>query len=77
MKFLYLTIELIVGFFLLFIIVKIVGKKIINQITPFNFIASIVLGELLGNALYDHKIGLNYIIYSMFLWGALLFLVEY
>ncbi|WP_455920636.1 DUF421 domain-containing protein [Priestia megaterium] len=77
MKIMYLTIELTVGFFLLFIIVKFVGKKIINQITPFTFIASIVLGELLGNALYDHQIGVFYIIYSMGLWAILLFIVEY
>ncbi len=73
MKITYLTIELIIGFFLLFLIVKLVGKKIINQITPFTFISSIVLGELLGNALYDHQIGVSYIIYSMVLWGVLLF----
>ncbi|MGM0878981.1 MAG: DUF421 domain-containing protein [Bacillota bacterium] len=77
MKFISLTFELIVGFFLLFIVVKIVGRKIIDQITPFTFIASIVLGELLGNALYDHKIGVVYIIYSMCLWGLLLLIVEY
>ncbi|UOQ92918.1 DUF421 domain-containing protein [Halobacillus shinanisalinarum] len=77
MKVIYLTFELIVGFFLLFIIIKFVGKKIINQITPFTFIASIVLGELLGNALYDHKIGVFYITYSMMLWTVLLFAVEY
>jgi len=77
MKIMYLTIEIITGFFLLFIIVKFVGKKIINQITPFTFIASIVLGELLGNALYDHQIGVFYIMYSMGLWAILLFIVEY
>lgn len=75
-KLLYLTNELVIGFFLLFLIVKFVGRKIIKQITPFTFIASIVLGELLGNALYDHKIGIGYIIYSMCLWGLLLFIVE-
>lgn len=77
MKMMNLTIELIVGFFLLFIIIKFVGKKIINQISPFTFIASIVLGELLGNALYDHNINILYVIYSMGLWGILLFMVEY
>ncbi len=76
MKMLHLTFELVLGFFLLFLIVKFVGRKIISQITPFTFIASVVLGELLGNALYDHKIGLGYIIYSMCLWGLLLFIVE-
>lgn len=69
--------ELIVAFFLLFILVKILGKKIINQITPFTFIAAIVLGELLGNALYDEKAGVFYLIYSMVLWSLLLLIAEY
>jgi uncharacterized membrane protein YcaP (DUF421 family) len=77
MKILYLTLELVIGFFFLFTIVKFVGRKMINQITPFTFIAAIVLGELLGNALYDHEIGVFYVLYSMTLWGALLFVVEY
>ncbi|MBY6036623.1 DUF421 domain-containing protein [Fictibacillus nanhaiensis] len=77
MRFIFLSLELIVGFFVLFFIIKFVGKKMINQITPFTFIAAIVLGELLGNALYDHEIGVIYVIYSMVLWGILLFLVEY
>ncbi len=62
---------------MLFILVKIVGKKIINQISPFTFIAAIVLGELLGNALYDEKVGVIYIIYSMVLWALLLLAVGF
>ncbi|WP_299092395.1 DUF421 domain-containing protein [uncultured Metabacillus sp.] len=77
MKVASITVELIIGFFLLFILVKFVGRKIITQITPFTFIAAVVLGDLLGNALYDHHIGAGYIIYSMVLWGLLLFLVEF
>jgi uncharacterized membrane protein YcaP (DUF421 family) len=77
MKLSFLTVELITGFFLLFILIKLLGKKIMNQITPFTFIAAIVLGELLGNALYDDKIGVGYMIYAMCLWGILLFAVEF
>lgn len=76
MNIFYLTIEIVIGFFLLFVLVKVVGKKIINQISPFTFIAAIVLGELLGNALYDEKVGVFYIIYSMVLWALLLLVVE-
>ncbi|MFD1927242.1 DUF421 domain-containing protein [Sporosarcina siberiensis] len=72
-----LTIELIVGFVFLFLIIKFVGKKIINQISPFTFIAAIVFGELLGNALYDEKVGVFYIVYAMAIWGGLLFTFEY
>jgi uncharacterized membrane protein YcaP (DUF421 family) len=77
MNIMHLTFDLVVGFFFLFIIVRFVGKKIINQISPFTFIAAIVLGELLGNAIYDRKIGVFYIIYAMSIWGGLLFFVEY
>ncbi|HEK9098984.1 DUF421 domain-containing protein [Bacillus cereus] len=76
MKLSYLTLELVIGFFFLFILIKVLGKKIINQATPFTFIAAIVLGELLGNALYDDKVGVQYVIYAMCLWGGLLFGVE-
>ncbi|MHC0037525.1 DUF421 domain-containing protein [Pseudoneobacillus sp. C159] len=72
-----LTIEILVGFFTLFIIINFVGRKIISQITPFTFISSVVLSELLGNALYDNKVNALHIIYAMVLWGILLFVVEW
>jgi uncharacterized membrane protein YcaP (DUF421 family) len=77
MKWVHLTVELVTGFVLLFLVVKVAGKKLIHQISPFTFISALVLGELLGNALYDDHIHLWYIIYSISLWGALLLLVEY
>ena len=77
MEIAHLTIDVVVGFFFLFIIVKFVGRKIINQLSPFTFISAVVLGELLGNALYNKKIGVFYIIYAMSLWGILLFTVEF
>jgi uncharacterized membrane protein YcaP (DUF421 family) len=77
MKWMHLTVELVTGFMLLFLVVKVAGKKLIHQISPFTFISALVLGELLGNALYDNHIHLWYIIYSISLWGALLLLVEY
>lgn len=77
MLFKLLSIELVVGFFLIFFVIKFIGKKLINQFTPFTFISVVVLGELLGNALYDPKIGVKYIVFSISLWAFLLFCVEY
>jgi len=74
---LYITIKLITGFILLFIIITFVGRKIINQITPFTFIGSIVIGEFLGNAVYEEHVSILEIIYSISLWGLLLFIVEF
>ncbi|MFZ4452214.1 DUF421 domain-containing protein [Salibacterium aidingense] len=75
-NFLQLTIELTVGFFALMVITKVLGKTQINQLTPFDFISSIVMGELVGNAIYDKEIALHYILYAVGLWAVLVGVVE-
>ncbi len=76
MKFQQLTIELIVGFFALFLVTKFIRKTQINEITPFDFISAIVLGELLGNALYDNEVKIWSVIYAIVIWGILMFIIE-
>ena len=71
-----LTMELILGFFALLLITKILGKTQISQITPFDFISALVLGELLGNAIYDKDINLFMILYAVFLWTFLIYMIE-
>jgi len=68
--------ETIFGILALFILTKILGKTQISQLTAFDFIAAIVLGELVGNALFDKKAGLFDIGYVIFLWGAILYIIE-
>ncbi|WP_051569289.1 DUF421 domain-containing protein [Alkaliphilus transvaalensis] len=71
-----LTVELTIGFFALFVVTKITRKSQINQITPFDFISAIVLGELLGNAIYDEKVRIWTIMYALALWGILMVFIE-
>lgn len=71
-----ITIKVFLGFVLLLLITKIIGKTQINQVTAFDFISALVLGELLGNAIYDKKIPIYYVFYTLFIWGFLLYLVE-
>lgn len=68
--------ETIFGFTALFILTKILGKTQISQLTAFDFIAALVLGELVGNALFDEKAGVLEIGYIILLWGILLYIVE-
>lgn len=74
---LFITAKLVIGFVLLFFVISFVGRKIINQITPFTFIGSIIIGELLGNGVYEEHVGILQIVYSICLWGFLLFVVEF
>ncbi|TYS59616.1 DUF421 domain-containing protein [Sutcliffiella horikoshii] len=77
MELLQMSIKLFIGFFILFILIRIIGNKIIDQFTPFHFISAIVLSELLGNAIYEKSVPITYILFTIIIWGCLLFLVEY
>ena len=62
--------------FVLLIATKILGKTQISQLTPFDFISAIVLGELVGNSIYDPKIKVWSILYSIFVWVILIYTIE-
>lgn len=70
-------IETLFGFLCLFIITKVLGKSQIRQLTAFDFISALVLGELVGNALFDDEVGVIQIGFAVFLWGFLLYITEW
>ncbi|WP_026905763.1 DUF421 domain-containing protein [Paucisalibacillus globulus] len=70
-------IDTLFGFFALYLMTKLLGKTQISQLTAFDFISAIILGELVGNALFDDKAGILEIAYVLFLWGGLLYLTEW
>lgn len=76
MEFVHIALDLLIGFIALFVLTKILGKSQITQITTFDFISAIVLGELVGNALYDDDIGIRKILFSIVLWGILIYITE-
>lgn len=71
-----ILIKVVVGFFMLFTITQILGKTTIKQLTPFDFISAIVLSELLGNGIYEEKVHIAYIFFTIFTWGVLLVIME-
>ncbi|KAA9030692.1 DUF421 domain-containing protein [Niallia endozanthoxylica] len=71
-----IAIELIAGLVILFIILKILGKTQFSQITPFDFISALILGELVGNAVYDNGTHLGDVLFAASVWGAIIYVVE-
>lgn len=67
----HVAIKLTVGYILLFITTKIIGRQQLSQISIFDFISAMVLGEILGNSLYDPKISLLFVIMNLVLWTVL------
>lgn len=76
MEFLKISFELIVGFFALLILTRVLGKTTLSQITAFDFISAVILGELVGNAMFDEQIGLSKILFGVVLWGSLIYITE-
>jgi uncharacterized membrane protein YcaP (DUF421 family) len=71
-----IAVELTSGFVFLFIMTKLQGKTQFSQITPFDFISAIILGELVGNAIYDHEVKIGEIAFAVTLWGVLVYVTE-
>lgn len=70
-----ITIELLIGFFVLLSSTKLLGKTQISQLTPFDFVSAIVLGELVGNAIYDKNTNVISIVYAVTLWTILIYII--
>jgi len=71
-----ITLELIVGFLALLITLKLLGKIQFSQITPFDFITGLVLGNLVSEGILDNTIGLKKILFCIIIWGLLIYCVE-
>src|SRR4051812_8353042 len=71
-----IAIELVVGYLALFTITKILGKGTISQLTPFDFIAAVLLGELVGNAIFDQEVKVQHLLYGLLIWFLLVYGTE-
>ncbi|GGA31292.1 DUF421 domain-containing protein [Paenibacillus physcomitrellae] len=71
-----ITLKLVIGFVGLWVMTRWLGKKEISQLTPFDFISSIMLSELVGNTIYDEETGIMKLLYSLLFWALLSFLFE-
>lgn len=71
-----LALELIIGFFSLLLFTRLIGKTQITQLTAFDFISALIMGELLGNAIYDDDTGIVEILFAISVWGLLIFAIQ-
>lgn len=72
-----LTIKVIVGFVTLFFIIIITGRTSISQLTPFHLVFVLVLGDFLGNTIYENKVGVFHFLYAIGLWTLLMLGIEF
>ena len=73
----FLTIKVIVGFVTLFFIIIITGRTSISQLTPFHLVFVLVLGDFLGNTIYEDKVRTFHFLYAIGLWTFLMLGIEF
>lgn len=69
----WIALELLIGFGVLFTMTKLLGKTHLSQLTPFDFISALLMGELLGNAVYDQEVHIWQILFAAVIWGGLIY----
>ncbi|MGN8648027.1 DUF421 domain-containing protein [Gracilibacillus sp. HCP3S3_G5_1] len=71
-----ITTKILIGFLVLMIVLRVMGKKELTQITPVDFVYLLVLGGLMENAVYDDTISIWEVIYAVALWSLLIYIFE-
>lgn len=69
-------VKLIISFFSLWIITFITGRKTLSQLTPLDFLTSLILSEIVGNTIYDGEVKIWHLLFALFIWCSLSFLFE-
>lgn len=71
-----ITTKMIFGSLGVFILIRIIGKKAISELTPFDLLYIIILGALVEEALYDDKVNIFHVIFAIILWGSVVYIIE-
>lgn len=76
MMFLQIASKLIVGLIGLLLITRLLGKKTLSEITPFDLIYTLVLGGILEESIYDDKVNALHFLFAVALWGIMIYFLE-
>lgn len=68
--------KLIVGFIALLVVIRLLGKKHLAQITPYDIIYLLVFGGILEESLYDEKVSIFMFLFAVFVWATAIYVVE-
>ncbi|RDU36600.1 DUF421 domain-containing protein [Neobacillus piezotolerans] len=71
-----IALKLGVGFFALVVVTRLLGKKEMSQLTPYDFVFAILLGGIIEESIYDEKVNLLHILFGIALWGGISYTVE-
>ncbi|AIQ48048.1 hypothetical protein R70723_20665 [Paenibacillus sp. FSL R7-0273] len=66
-----ILVKLIAGFIGLWAMTRLLGKKEITALTPFDFISAVILGDLVGDTIYEKEHTVLMLIFTLTVWTLL------
>ena len=68
--------KMLVGSLGAFLLIRIIGKKAVSELTPFDLIYIIVLGSLVEGPLFDEQINVLHVLFAIIVWGTVVYIIE-
>ena len=72
-----ITIKLVIGLVLVILVLRLMGRKELAQITPLDLIFVTTVSELLGGAALGEEVNPGHLVFVLFLWFGLIYLLEH
>lgn len=76
MMYLEIASKLFFGLIALIALTRLLGKKTMSQLTPFDFVYAVVLGGLLEETIYAKETNVTHLWFAIALWGIMMYLIE-
>lgn len=68
--------KLIFGFIVILVIIRLLEKRNLSQLTPGDIIYFMVFGGILEESLYDNKVKFWHVLLALIIWGLIIYLFE-
>ncbi|MEH7178158.1 DUF421 domain-containing protein [Neobacillus vireti] len=72
-----LLLRITLGFFVLFLLTRIMGRKEISQMTFFNFVSAIAIGEIAASLVVDHQLSIRNGLIALAGWSIYTLIMSY
>ncbi|TVT29718.1 DUF421 domain-containing protein [Salinicoccus cyprini] len=70
------AVKLTTGLVGVMIVMRLIGKKELAQITPLDFIYALILGSTIEESLYESTMPFYDMLFALFYWGLLIYIIE-
>lgn len=70
------ALKLTLGLIGVLLVIRLMGKKELAQITPLDFVYALILGGIIEESLYDSAVPVYEMLFSLFYWALLIFVLE-